>query len=88
KPLETIFNVISEDTGKQAENPVTKLIREGSFYGLAENTILITKEGAKTPVEIIGSTIKDDRANIIGIVLVFYDIIERKKAEKIRLEKS
>ncbi|MCG2728517.1 MAG: PAS domain S-box protein, partial [Candidatus Methanoperedenaceae archaeon] len=88
KPLETIFNVISEDTGKQAENPVTKLIREGSFYGLTENTILITKEGAKIPVEIIGSLIKDDRANIIGIVLVFYDIIERKKAEKIRLEKS
>jgi len=88
KPLTTIFNVISEDTGKQAEDPVTKLIREGSFYGLAENTILITKEGAKTPVEIIGSLIKDDRANIIGIVLVFYDITERKRAEEIRLEKE
>ncbi|MBU4076335.1 MAG: PAS domain S-box protein, partial [Euryarchaeota archaeon] len=48
----------------------------------AENTILITKEGAKTPVEIIGSLIKDDRANIIGIVLVFYDITERQKAEE------
>ncbi|MBU4220709.1 MAG: PAS domain-containing sensor histidine kinase, partial [Euryarchaeota archaeon] len=59
-----------------------------SFYGLAENTILITKEGAKTPVEIIGSLIKDDRANIIGIVLVFYDITERKRAEEIRLEKE
>lgn len=88
KPITTIFNVISEDTGKQAEDPVTKLIREGSFYGLAENTILITKEGAKTPVEIIGSLIKDDRANIIGIVLVFYDITERKRAEEIRLEKE
>ncbi|MDP2846370.1 MAG: PAS domain-containing protein, partial [Candidatus Methanoperedens sp.] len=74
---------------KQAENPVTKLIREGSFYGLAENTILITKEGAKIPVEIIGSLIKDDRANIIGIVLVFYDILERNKQsnyEKERIE--
>ena len=86
KSLETIFNVISEDTGKQAENPVTKLIREGSFYGLAENTILITKEGAKIPVEIIGSLIKDDIANIIGIVLVFYDIIERKRVEEIQRE--
>jgi PAS domain S-box-containing protein len=81
KTLTTVFNVISEDTGKQAEDPVTKLIREGSFYGLAENTILITKEGVKLPVEIIGSLIKDDRDSIIGTVLVFYDIIERKKAK-------
>jgi len=87
KPLAAIFNVISEDTCRQVENPVEKLIREGSFYGLAENTVLITKEGAKIPVDIIGSLLKDER-DIIGIVLVFYDIIERKKAEETRLEKE
>ncbi|MFA4956285.1 MAG: response regulator [Candidatus Methanoperedens sp.] len=31
------------------------------------------------PVDIIGSTIKDDRDNIIGIVVSFYDIIERNR---------
>jgi hypothetical protein len=58
---------------------VTKAIREGMFYGLADNTILITKQGMKIPVDIIGSTINNDENSIIGIVLIFYDIIERKK---------
>lgn len=64
------------------ENPVTKVIREGMFYGLAEHTILITKSGMKVPVDIIGSLIKDDKEIIIGIVLVFDDIIERKRMEE------
>ena len=39
--------------------------------------VLVTKEGMKIPVDIIGSTIKIDGNNIIGIVLIFYDIIGR-----------
>jgi len=82
KPLATVFNIISEGTDKQIEDPVTKAIRQHSFYGLADHTILIAKEGARTPVDIIGSTIKDDRDRIIGVVLIFYDIIERIKMDE------
>lgn len=82
KPLSSIFNVVSEKPGLQVENPVTKLIREGVFYGLAEHTILITKSGIKVPVDIIGKLIKDDKEKILGIVLVFDDIIERKRLEE------
>ncbi len=70
--LTTIFNIISEEIDKQVENPITKAIREEYFYGLAEHTVLITKEGMKIPVDIIGSTVKDDRDSIIGIVLIFF----------------
>jgi PAS domain S-box-containing protein len=79
KPLTTIFNIINEETGKQVENPVIKAIREDIFYGLADNTILITREFMKIPVDIIGSTIKDDKGSIIGVALIFYDIIDRKR---------
>ncbi|MBU4076514.1 MAG: response regulator [Euryarchaeota archaeon] len=82
KPLATVFNIISEGTDKQIEDPVTKAIRQDSFYGLADQTILIAKEGARTPVDIIGSAIKDDRDRIIGVVLIFYDIIERIKMDE------
>ena len=77
KPLATVFNVISEGTDKHVKDPIKKAIQEGSYYGLADRTLLIAKEGAKMPVDIIGSAIKDDRDNIIGIALIFYDIIER-----------
>lgn len=79
KPLLGIFKVMSEGTDKQIEDPVAKAIRDGNFYGLADNTLLITKEGLKIPVDIIGSIIKNDRNGINGVVLIFYDIVERRK---------
>ncbi|MBU3968060.1 MAG: response regulator [Euryarchaeota archaeon] len=82
KPVTAIFNVISEGTDKQTEDPVTKAIRQESFYGLADHTVLIAKEGARIPVDIIGTAIKDDADSVIGVVLVFYDIIERLRIDE------
>ncbi len=79
KPISTVFNIISEKPGIKVENPVTKAIREGMFYGLAEHTELVSKEGMRMPVDIIGSLIKDDLGNILGTVMIFEDIIERKR---------
>lgn len=81
KPLLEIFNVKSQKDNKTVEDPVAKVIREGSFYGLSEQTILITKNKLEIPVDIIGSPITDDNNDIIGVVLVFYDIFERKEME-------
>jgi PAS domain S-box-containing protein len=77
KPLTDIFNIIDEETNIIIEDPVKKAIREDVFYGLADHTVLITKAGMKIPVDIIGSTIKIDGNNILGIVLIFYDVFER-----------
>ena len=68
---------MSEETNIIIEDPVKKAIREDVFYGLADHTVLITKAGMKIPVDIIGSTIKIDGNNILGIVLIFYDVFER-----------
>jgi len=77
RTLADIFNINNEETNIKTEDPVKKAIREDMFYGLADHTILISKEGMKIPVDIIGSTIKIDGNNIIGIVLIFYDVFER-----------
>jgi PAS domain S-box-containing protein len=81
KPLANIFNIISENIDEKIEDPTTKAIRDGMFYGLAERTILVTKEGMKRYIDIIGSTIKIDGNNIIGIVFVFDDITWRTKID-------
>ena len=82
KPVEDIFNIISEKTDVEIESPVTKVLREDMFYGLADHTALITKEGMKRSVDIIGSTIKIDGNNIIGIVFIFYDITGRIRVDE------
>ncbi len=82
QPLKKIFNIINEKTRKQVEDPVTKIIRKGVAVGLANHTVLIAKDGTEIPIDDSGAPIKDAQGNIVGVVLVFHDIIERKKAEE------
>jgi len=82
KPLKDVFKVINEKTGKQADDPVAKVLREGVIVGLANHTVLIAKDGTKRPVDDSGAPIRDDKGKIIGVVLVFRDITERKKAQE------
>ncbi|HUV50434.1 MAG TPA: response regulator [Anaerolineae bacterium] len=82
KPLGKVFNIINETTGKLAENPVTKVLKEGIVVGLANHTVLIAKNGAKRPIDDSGAPIRDKKENIIGVVLVFRDITEKRKMEE------
>lgn len=84
KNIKDGFNVVSELTGKEVEDPINKVICEGNFYGLAEDTVLIAKGGTRKPVDIIGNCILDEKNNILGVILVFNDIQERKNLENLR----
>ena len=49
KPVPEVFNIINEQTRKEVENPVTKVLREGMIVGLANHTILVTKGWHRSP---------------------------------------
>ncbi|MBU4313167.1 MAG: PAS domain S-box protein, partial [Candidatus Omnitrophica bacterium] len=87
KTLADIFNIVNEETRKKVEDPVTRIIMEGKVVGLANHTILISRDGTEIPIDDSGAPVKDEKGNITGVVLVFHDIIERKKAEE-KLKKS
>nr|QNO44040.1 adaptive-response sensory-kinase SasA [Methanosarcinales archaeon ANME-2c ERB4]QNO44191.1 adaptive-response sensory-kinase SasA [Methanosarcinales archaeon ANME-2c ERB4]QNO46561.1 adaptive-response sensory-kinase SasA [Methanosarcinales archaeon ANME-2c ERB4] len=81
KPLTEIFKIINGATGEEIENPVTRILREGAVVELTGQTTLITKDGAKIPIDDSFAPIKNDKGGIIGTVLAFRDITERKHAE-------
>ncbi len=82
KPVQEIFNIINEKSREEVENPVERAIREGVVVGLANHTILLSKDGKEIPIDDSGAPIKDKEGNITGAVLIFRDITERKKAEE------
>jgi PAS domain S-box-containing protein len=82
RPLQDVFNIINEKTGKPAENPVARVIREGVVIGLTDHTVLIAKDGTKQSIDDSGAPIRGDRGNVIGVVLVFRDITESKRAKE------
>jgi len=87
KTLPAIFNITGGKNKPPVNDPVEKVIREGCFYGLSDQTILISKDNIEIPIDIIGTPILDEKNEIMGVVLVFYDIIERKLLEE-KLKKA
>ena len=82
KPATLVFNIINEQTRRQVESPIAKVLREGTVVGLANHTILVRKDGTEVPVDDSGAPIRDGEGKPVGVVLVFHDITERLHAEK------
>ena len=82
--LENVFQIVNEDTRKPVDNPALRAIREGTVFGLANHTVLLTKDGTERPIDDSGSPIKNASGAVIGAVLIFRDISRRRKTEKER----
>ncbi|HDH98191.1 MAG TPA: PAS domain-containing sensor histidine kinase, partial [Deltaproteobacteria bacterium] len=80
-PLKEIFKIVNEKTRKPVEDSVEKVLREGIIVGLANHTILIAKDETERPIDDSGAPIRDDKGNVMGVVLVFRDVSERRKTE-------
>jgi PAS domain S-box-containing protein len=81
RPLPEIFRIINESTRAPVENPVEKVLRLGHVVGLANHTLLIARGGVETPIDDSAAPIRRSGGPILGVVLVFRDFTEQKKAE-------
>ncbi len=82
KPLLEVFNIISEETREKAKDPVALVLKSGHVEGLANHTLLIRKNGEELPIADSAAPISDSEGNISGVVLVFRDQTEQRRAEE------
>jgi PAS domain S-box-containing protein len=82
KPLTEVFNIINEQTRRVVENPVAKVLREGQIVGLANHTILIAADGTERPIADSAAPIENAQGQTVGVVLVFRDVSEERRAEE------
>ena len=81
KPLHECFKIHNEITGKVVENPVARVLREGTIVGLANHTVLTSKDGREIPIDDTAAPIRDPSGTLIGTILVFRDVTEQRAAE-------
>jgi PAS domain S-box-containing protein len=79
--LHKVFPIFNEDTREVVENPVDKVRRLGTVVGLANHTYLVSKNGKEICIDDSGAPIRDSSGQMIGVVLVFRDITERRMSE-------
>ncbi len=80
--LEKIFKIVNEETRRKAENPIRRVLADGLVIGLANHTLLISKDGTETPISDSGAPIRDEAGEIVGVVLVFRDQTEERLNSK------
>jgi PAS domain S-box-containing protein len=81
-PLSKAFHIVDEITRDRCEDPVQKVLKTGNTVGLSNHTVLISRDGTERFLGDSAAPIRDRDGNIVGAVLVFRDVTERKRAEQ------
>jgi len=89
KPFCEVFRIRHEKSGEPCENIVGRVMATGGVVSLASQTALIRRDGAQILIEDAAAPIRDRESQIIGVVLVFRDVTEKRRleAELLKAEK-
>ncbi|WP_291299601.1 EAL domain-containing protein [Desulfosporosinus sp. BICA1-9] len=77
-PLLSVFNIVNENTGQAVVNPVTQCLREKRIVTLANHTVLTNRDGKTISIEDSAAPICDRIGEVIGAVLVFHDVSDKR----------
>jgi len=82
RPLAEIFIIIDENSRETRENPVARVLASGRPMELANSTILVARDGSEQIIGDSAAPIVDLQGEIIGAVLVFRDLTEKKRLQE------
>ncbi|ANJ66302.1 hypothetical protein A9404_01935 [Halothiobacillus diazotrophicus] len=82
RPIGEVFNIINQQTRAPAPVPVWNTLNMGSIQGLANDTVLIARDGTERPIADSCAPIRDRQGAIIGAILVFRDVTQEYAAKR------
>lgn len=85
RAVEEVFLIINEETRMPAAIPVEEVFATGLVKGLANHTVLISRDGTERPIADSAAPIRGRDEELLGIVLVFRDVtVEREAGNTLR----
>ncbi|OGI44162.1 MAG: hypothetical protein A2V92_04790 [Candidatus Muproteobacteria bacterium RBG_16_65_31] len=74
RPLMEIFNIVNGYNREPKENPIERCLRENRVVGLGNDTVLVRRDGSESVIEDSAAPVRDRHGNVVGAVMVFYDV--------------
>lgn len=81
-PITEVLHLLDETSRTIKENPVETLLKSGQTIDLPDYTLLVARDGTERLISDSVAPIVDRQNNIIGTVLVFRDITEKRNLEE------
>ncbi len=80
--IRDVLKTLDEVSGVPAEDVVARVLREGRVVNMANHTVLVRRDGSEVPIEDSAAPIQDDAGRLLGVVIVFHDVTEKRRAQK------
>lgn len=81
RPIGDVFKIVNEKTGRSADDEVVHVLKEGVIISVSNHVALITRDGREIPVDHSAAPILALEGKVIGVVLVFRDVAERRERQ-------
>ena len=81
-PVDEVFPIVNSKTGKTVENPIHQALQNQALAWLPRDTLLLSKEAGRVPIDDSAAPIRDADGQVLGSVLVFRDVTEQVRVEK------
>ena len=76
RPIQEVFSIINKETRLAATIPVIETLAHGVIQGLANHTVLISRNGSECDIADSCAPICDRDGRVVGAVLVFRNVTE------------
>ncbi len=80
--LEEVFYIVNAGTRKRVDNPVELVMRTGNIVGLANHTMLLSRDGKEYQIADSAAPITTAGSKITGVVLVFRDVTDQYEKDR------
>ncbi len=74
RPIDEVFRIINEETRLPSTIPVLSTLAEGTTQGLANHTVLISRNSEEWSIADSCAPIRERSGQVVGAVLVFRDV--------------
>jgi len=82
RPLTQVFCIHNEVSGEACEDIVERVLSTGLVVGLANNTVLVARDGAERIIADSAAPIHSPGGEVLGVALVFRDVTAERQAEE------
>jgi PAS domain S-box-containing protein len=82
RPLAEVARLVDERTHVELTDPVEIVRRAEKVVGLSNHVLLISRSGQEYPIDMNGAPILNDRGQLMGVVVVFRDVTQRRQTEQ------